>query len=199
MALSTYFANAIIDHLLRNQSFTPPTAVYLSLHDGDPGSDGSNEVSGGSYARQQIALDTASNKATANTDAEGFTSMPVADIMAAGLWDAPTDGNFLIGGPLSGGEFTASASTDTFTAANHGMTNGSKIAFYGDSLPTGITGWSVYYVINADTNTFQISTTPGGSAVDLTTDGEGGFIKVKGTNEGDTFQIPAGGLDISFE
>jgi len=68
--LSTYFANAIIDKMLRNQSFTPPTTLYLALFTAVTGLEDDNptaEVSGGSYARVTCALDAAATKLTANT------------------------------------------------------------------------------------------------------------------------------------
>jgi hypothetical protein len=200
MAFSTYFGNAIINHMLRNQAFSPPSAIYVSLHNGDPGLAGGNEIAGAS--RQAVTLGAASNKATSNTGVLNFSDMPVAYILGAGIWDASTNGNFIIGGPLAGGSFTASGSTDTFTAAGHGLVDGAVVAFCpapGLTLPTGITAWTPYFVINADTDTFQVSLAEGGAAVNLTTDGGGRYIKVKRTNAGDTLQIPIGDLDLSID
>lgn len=198
--VSDYFGTAIGNHLLRNQAFTPPTTIYLALHNGDPGRNGANEITGGSYARQTITLPAFSSRVSNWTGTLNFASMPNGDVMAASLWDAATSGNNLMNGPLNGGSFTAVASTDVFTASSHGMANGDKVAFCPDTnltLPTGITAYTTYYVINTATNTFQISTTPGGSAVNLTADGAGKFIKVKGLQTGDTFQLTS--LPVSFD
>lgn len=68
--LSDYFENQIIDHMLRNQSFTPPTTVYVGLFTADTGLESNNpsaEVSGGSYARQAITLSAASGGASSNS------------------------------------------------------------------------------------------------------------------------------------
>ena len=68
-ALSSYFANKIIDHMLRNQAFTPPTAVYVALFTSSTGLSTNNptgEVSGNGYARRQIILDAASSGASQN-------------------------------------------------------------------------------------------------------------------------------------
>jgi hypothetical protein len=68
---SDYLENQIINHILRNQAFTPPTTVYVALFtavtglEADAGVTG--EVSGGAYARQVLALDAASGGVTANT------------------------------------------------------------------------------------------------------------------------------------
>jgi hypothetical protein len=118
MAFSTYLANKIIDHMLRNQAFTPPAAVYLSLHTGDPGSTGASEVTGGSYARQAVALDAANAKATANTDIEDFAGMPAVTVTHIGLWDASTNGNFLIGGALTASRSPAAGDTVRINAGD---------------------------------------------------------------------------------
>lgn len=74
-AISDYLENVIIDKLLRNQAYTPPTTVYLALFTAVTGLESDNptgEVSGGSYARQSCALDAASGGATANTSDISF-------------------------------------------------------------------------------------------------------------------------------
>lgn len=70
---------------------------------------------------------------------------------------------------------TADASTDTFTLASHGLSNNAPIYFTnsGGALPSGVSALTKYYVIGATTNTFQISTTVGGAAVNFTTNGTG--------------------------
>lgn len=114
MAFSTYLAGKIIDHLLRNQAFTPPATVYVSLHTGDPGSTGASEATGGSYARQSVSLDAASNKASQNGGALSFTGMSAATITHVGLWDASANGNFLIGGALTAQKTTNAGDTFQF-------------------------------------------------------------------------------------
>lgn len=114
MAFSTYLAGKVIDHLLRNQAYTPPTTVYVSLHTGDPGSNGASEATGGSYARQAVTLDAASSKASQNGGAVSFTGMPAATITHVGLWDAASSGNFLMGGSLSASKTTNSGDTFQF-------------------------------------------------------------------------------------
>lgn len=60
----------IIDHFLRNQSYTPVATVYVALFTADTGLEANSpsaEVSGGSYARQSVALSAASGGASANT------------------------------------------------------------------------------------------------------------------------------------
>ena len=58
---SNYLENKVLDHVLRNTSYTSPTTVYVGLYTSDPTDAGSGtEVSGGSYARQSLSVTTAS-------------------------------------------------------------------------------------------------------------------------------------------
>lgn len=78
--------------------------------------------------------------------------------------------------PGDDGEFTVNASTDVFTDNSHGLSNGDMLNFTSDdTLPSPLVESEeyIYYVINKTTNTFQVSETPGGSAVNLTDTGTG--------------------------
>jgi hypothetical protein len=58
------------------------------------------------------------------------------------------------------------ASPGVVTWTGHGLANGQPVRFLTTgALPTGITAGKVYFVKNAATNTFQISATSGGSAI----------------------------------
>lgn len=74
-------------------------------------------------------------------------------------------------GTMPGTSATGVASTDTFTAAAHGFTNGQKVWGIVASGLAGITSNSIFYIIAAATNTFQLSLTSGGAAINFTTDG----------------------------
>lgn len=65
--------------------------------------------------------------------------------------------------------------TDVITSTAHGYSNGQKIRFrtISGTMPTGIDEMRTYYVVNQTTDTFQVSTTTSGDAVDFTTDGSG--------------------------
>lgn len=57
MAFSTYLANEINDHVLRNEAYTAPTSVWVALFTGSTGLDANNptsEVSGFGYARVEV-------------------------------------------------------------------------------------------------------------------------------------------------
>ena len=61
----------------------------------------------------------------------------------------------------------------------HGYSNGMEVRFYNIVSTTGLTTAQVYYVINATANNFQVSTTVGGSAVALTTNGSATLLPYK--------------------
>jgi hypothetical protein len=78
-SLSIYEANVIINKLLRNQTYTPPTTLYLALFTAVTGLVSNNpsaevSTSGTAYSRQTIALNAASGGATANTSNITFTT-----------------------------------------------------------------------------------------------------------------------------
>ena len=78
-------------------------------------------------------------------------------------------------GALSGNPFSSMlpraatitiASPATVTAAGHGLTNGKRVQFTTTgALPTGILANTTYFVINAATDTFNLSATQGGAAI----------------------------------
>lgn len=211
MDFSTYLGNAVIDHLLRNQSFTPPTTLYLSAHTADPGLTGTSEVSGAGYARQAVALSAASSKSTSNS-AQIQIPMPSAGgpyvVSWLGVWDALTTGNFLFRSPLLGTnqEVTVAASTDLFASGSvHGLTTDDRVAFentseLGPALPAGIAASTIYYVLASGltTTAFKVSTTSGGAALDVTADGACLVrkVSVKSFNATDLLQVSAAQLSL---
>ncbi len=68
---------------------------------------------------------------------------------------------------------TFTDSGNTVTLANHGFANGTTIVFSSITSTTGITTNTPYYIINSATDTFKLSTSLGGSAITLTTNGSG--------------------------
>lgn len=71
--------------------------------------------------------------------------------------------NFLIGHPT-----ISIASPAVISLANHGLSAGNSVVFSTTgALPTGISAGATYYVISSGlgTNSFEVSSTPGGSAV----------------------------------
>lgn len=69
---------------------------------------------------------------------------------------------------------TATPGTDILTKASHGLASGTRVRFTTTTtLPAGLALATTYYVINPTTNTFQVSATLAGAAVDITDAGTG--------------------------
>lgn len=93
---STYLRDKVIKHVLGEASFTMPTNVYLALYQTDPTiADVGSEVSGGSYARQQLSFATAVNGAKTSNTSETFSTMPACTVTHWGIRDASSGGNLL--------------------------------------------------------------------------------------------------------
>lgn len=147
-----------------------PNGTLMSLHTAFSLT-GANELTGGSYARQPITWAPAANRAkniSANVD---FAGLPAAASVAwVGLWDAA--GTTFKGMTANGGTespYQIDTTNNIVIQEGHGFVNGDTVAFI-HSVPTGLVEGTLYYVINAtsaDPDTFQVSATLGGSAVDF--------------------------------
>jgi hypothetical protein len=62
---------------------------------------------------------------------------------------------------------------DTVTKVAHGLSNGDEVSFATIVTTTGIVTDTIYYVVNAAADTFQVAATLGGAALPLTTNGTG--------------------------
>jgi hypothetical protein len=173
----------IITHVGINTLVTAPPS------DTTPGT-GTNaaatEATGGSpaYARQAVTWGTPSGGTVSNTGALTF-DVPAGTYGFFTLWNASSGntnnfrGYLCFGGasPKKGfgtvdsGDVTA----DTITSSGHGLVNTDRVIAFnvvGETIPTGVTEGAAYFVVGATTDTFQISTTSGGAAVNLTGQGE---------------------------
>lgn len=154
---------------------------YASAHTAVPDNTGSGEVSGGSYARTTIAWNAAASGQATSNGAVTINIPAGTTVYAAGWWSAATAGTFyghgLIGNSLRGfGTVdTAGVTANAIQSAGHGLSNADRVVVYnvlGESLPAGLTEGTVYFVVGAATDTYQVSLTSGGAAVDITAQGE---------------------------
>lgn len=104
MPVSTYLANKLLDHVLRNVSYTPPATVYLALYTSNPTADDTGtEVSGGNYARVAVTFAAAAARATSNSaiidTVRSTASWGTPSYF--GLRDASTAGNLLFYGTIT--------------------------------------------------------------------------------------------------
>ena len=101
---------------------------------------------------------------------------------------ASTEINVMNAQLASNATFTA-ATSDVITSSAHGMSNGDVITVASSTtLPAGLSASTYYFIISADTNTFKVSTTPGGSAVDITDTGTGTHTWYR-EREGDNIDV----------
>jgi hypothetical protein len=60
-------------------------AAFFSLHDGNPGSGGSNEISGGGYTREAASWGSSSG---GQVQASAVFDLPISEITYAGVWNS---------------------------------------------------------------------------------------------------------------
>ena len=71
--------------------------------------------------------------------------------------------------------------TEVITSTAHGFTDGDMVYLTTTgTLPTGLSTGTLYYVISATTDTFKLSTSYGGAAVNITAAAGGGTHTIKG-------------------
>lgn len=105
-AVSTYLANALLNHFLKTASYTVPTNIYNALSTANPGDSGSGlaEPVGNNYARPTSnGWALASGGSCANdADITFATASGAWGLCTHGaLYDASTSGNLLFYGALS--------------------------------------------------------------------------------------------------
>lgn len=166
MLLTDATKNALLDELA--------TLVdEVSVHDGYPSTSGANEIAG--TTRQAITWNVAASGSLDNNANPVFTIPAGEEVHWIGLW---TDAGAVYRGcvPAGGGApkpVIGDDATDVLTSDNHGFADGDSVVFWGDALPTGLAEGTRYYVRDSATDSFKVSATVGGSAIDLTTDGVG--------------------------
>lgn len=186
MSKSTGASNTILDYHVRA---TTPSAItpYLALF---TAVETPAEPSGNGYARVPIGTSTfgsaAASGSIANTAAITYAQATGSwgDIIGFGIYDALTSGNLLRKTYAVSGAwftFTALASNDELTAPAHTFVNTDKVVVIdlpGSVIPTGISQGTLYFVVNASGNIFELSLTSGGAVINLTADGGGRIAKV---------------------
>jgi hypothetical protein len=143
------------------------------------------EAVGGSppYARQTVTWGSvAGTGLLTNSNALTF-DVPAGTYGYLSYHNASTGntGNYRGYGPLNGtvkgfGTVdTADVTANAITSNGHGLVNTDRVTVYNvfaESIPTGLTEGTLYFVVGAATDTFQVSLTSGGAAIDITAVGE---------------------------
>lgn len=179
----------------------------VSLHTAYSSS-GANEVTGGSpaYARKAITFSAASAGSKAASSTPTLDVPASTEVRFVGLWGLGSPSQFLGMFALGGSEkeiigIQLGSPEGVITIPSHGYSNTNKVVFYGGTPPTGLTEGTIYYVINATTDTFSVSATEGGAGIPLTgyPDGEVKVSKIVPETFGSqgTLQISAATLALS--
>lgn len=98
MPYTNYLKDKVVQHVFMGVTYTPPGNVYLALFTTAPSEAGDDgvEVTGGSYARQNVAFVAGTNPGeVVNSATESISNMPACTVEAAGFFDASTGGNLL--------------------------------------------------------------------------------------------------------
>jgi hypothetical protein len=137
-------------------------------------------------SRQAVTWNAASGGQRTNNGAIAFSVTGGTTIIGLGLHSASTAGTVYgyngIGTSLLSGIATVANTGDVFTSYAHGLANTNRvfvIDVLAGTLPTGLAEGTVYYVVGATTDTFQVSATSGGAAVTISADGECAWFQTK--------------------
>jgi hypothetical protein len=145
---------------------------------------GTTEVAGGSYVRQAITW-TAASSGVRDNNAQLTIPIPASTTVVVGsIHSASTAGTlygwFQIGSTLRGVGTVVTAVGDAISSNGHGLANTNRVfvtAVAGEALPAGLSATTLYFVVGSTTDTFQVSLTSGGAAVDITALGDLAWFK----------------------
>lgn len=126
MPLTNAMQKVLLDHMMGKAAYTMPTSWWVGLLTTLPADDGTGhvEVSGGNYARVQVAA-AGWTAATAGeptvADNVGVVTFPTATaswgtIVGVGLFDASTAGNMRAWAPLAVSKAVGSGDTASIAA-----------------------------------------------------------------------------------
>lgn len=177
--------NALLDSAVSGGLVASGT--HLALFTAFPPTIGSNEVTGGSpaYARKAITWNAAAAGSKSIAAGQTFDVPLATTVRAVGVVSALTAGTLIAFSPAGAAarlsvntpDATAVTNNDLFSEA-HGLVAGNSVLFWDDfnaGLPNGLSEDTEYFVIatGLTTDSFRVSTSLGGSAVDITGIGVG--------------------------
>lgn len=143
---------------------------------------GTNEVTGGSYARQANTWNAAASGAVDNSNAPSFSVPSGNTIRFIGFWDTVPSPDTFQGmipnqqaGDVGPARFIVDVSADTIEWPAHGLVTDEGVTFIGGTPPAPIVEGTVYYVENETADDFQVQATQGASPIvpiNFTTQGD---------------------------
>lgn len=156
-------ANAMLDTELATNDKCSLHSAYSAT--------GANEIASGGYARQTITWASAASRSKSSSGTLSFTVANGDSVAWVGVWDSA--GTTFRGMVPNGGaekSYQVDVANNRIYCEAHGLVDGDRVTFP-ISAATGLTAGTHYYVVGTtagDPDYFQVSTTLGGAAVDIT-------------------------------
>lgn len=186
MPFNTTSKNVMLDALDESATQVTHVGIHTLTDPGTGTTANAGEATGGTpaYARQAVVWGAAAAEVKQNTGALTF-DVPAGTYAFFTLWNASTGnttnyrGHIPFGGatPLRGfATVDPALANDALFSPGHGLANTDRVVVYnvlGTALATGLTEGTVYFVVGSAANSFQLSLTSGGAAVDITALGGG--------------------------
>lgn len=123
-ALTNFLRNKLLDHTLRDVVYTPPVSVWVGLFTTPTDETGAGtEVTGGSYARQQVTF-AAAVGGFSGSSADIFfptATAPWFNVLYFGIMDLAVGGNMLIFGHFDQAAFVNTGNTFFIPTGNLGV------------------------------------------------------------------------------
>ncbi len=210
---TNYTQQKINDYIYGGVALTFGATLYVAWFTALPtNAGGGTEPSTGAYARVAVTRNQTNFPATnstgliSNNTAINFpqATANLGKALGFGIYDAATAGNLLEWGELLGLGMvsTVDPTTDIFTSTAHGFTDGTQVVLRtsNGANPGGLNETTAYFIRDSTTNTFKLTTSPGGTAIDVTSAGNGthrihqDFTRTVNINE--TVGFAAGTLQV---
>lgn len=122
--LSAYLCNSWLDALANNTSFAV-AQVYIKLHVGDPGANGTSNAAT-ETTRKSVSFGAAAAGAIASDADISWTNIAGSqDATHFTAWDNVSAGNFLFSGTITGNAYTAG---DTYTISSGNLSASLTVA-----------------------------------------------------------------------
>lgn len=178
--------NVMLDALDESVTQITHVGVHTLTDPGTGTNANAGEATGGTpaYARQAVTWGAAASGQKTNTGALTF-DVPAGTYGFFTFFNAATGNtnNYRGHSPFGGvtalkGFFSVDTTlvNDQLLSVGHGMADNDRVMLfnvYAESLPTGLTEGTIYFVVSSAANTFKVSLTQGGAAVDITAVGGG--------------------------
>lgn len=160
-----------LSNVALNQMLTTLAGQFdqVSLHTAYSAS-GANEVTGGSYARQNITWNSAASGALDSSNAPSFSVPSGNTIRFIGFWETGASPDVFQGmvpnqqtGDLVPRRFIVDTGNNQIQMPAHGLAIDDAVVFVGGTPPSSLVEGTVYYVVDVQTDAFGVQASQAGS------------------------------------